>query len=367
MKKIYSIIVIIVISAIIGICLSSCVTSKTPEQALYSYIEAMGSGDAEAAFSFTFSEYEKRLDEHFGGLEYIKSVELKKTIELSIDVAKDVIRYWPPKFTKYEEIQPIFTQMDIEWEANNMAPMFGFENNKVFCVFLLAKDNGVWKIFEHINAINVNTLVEKGILPCPETVDGELSVLELRLLSERFSEYVYVLDQNGVRACCFSEVNGMFKSYYDDPKYLDLSGFLETFPKYTALIDRENEEFDVAIELLEEQFGYNFGLGESYIKKIKKKDVDEVLKKYADIIVKDLKGGLDKKIVYSEKYDSYYLLNSSVSGGHFSPESGKRDGDIYTLYEHKIIKNSEFTAKLVLKKNGDDYKILSHSLHDSML
>lgn len=79
--------------------------------------------------------------------------------------------------------------------------------------------------------------------------------------------------------------------------------------------------------------GYELGGTITPVQRLKASDVDYVLRTYADLGIKDLKN--KSGVVYSEKYDNYYIFTSDFGLGHFIPENGEIKDENLILEDEK--------------------------------
>ena len=145
-----------------------------------------------------------------------------------------------------------------------------------------------------------------------------------------------------------------FKSYYEDVTELDMGQFVYYIPRETYLTENDMEEIEElkqsGFELPFEQFETSpvpFG-------RIPYATVDNYLKTYANKSLKDMTNMGDA--IYSDKYQCFYSYASDFDPGFFNCTRGTIDGDIVTLYSD--------TAILTLKRDGDNYYIVSYIKND---
>ncbi|MBR4098539.1 MAG: hypothetical protein IKK44_00960, partial [Clostridium sp.] len=128
-------------------------------------------------------------------------------------------------------------------------------------------------------------------------------------------------------------VHCFFTSYYGHPDQINLAEFLRYFP-YSSEVTEETE-FAALKQLENWPFGADITLEEMYvpIHKYSANVVEEVLWKYAGILLDDLSGvGMDT-LCYLEEYDAYYNFTSDAGGGTFQCVRGEIQGDVVRLYE----------------------------------
>ena len=155
-----------------------------------------------------------------------------------------------------------------------------------------------------------------------------------------------------------SEISCFFTSCYDDVRELDFSNWMWYFPGDGTAAPVTEAEF----EALKNTEGFPFREVEnlasmpSPIQKDSRSSVDAVLMQYAGITTADLD---TSAVDYLPEYDAYYTYASDFGPGVFRPCYGERSGDTVTLWE---IPNGENNTsdKLVLRKNGENWQILSH-------
>ena len=162
--------------------------------------------------------------------------------------------------------------------------------------------------------------------------DGELSDLVL-------SEYNNACkstftDENGVTEA--TEISCFFTSSYYSAEDLDLANFLKYCPLGTPVTDEE--EFQEVRAAASFEFGADkLSNMPTPVWKFDRKDVDELLLKYAGITTEELSSGRDslRDTVYVESRDAYYNLTSDFGPGSFTAVSGVRQGDMVTLTDSK--------------------------------
>ena len=81
--------------------------------------------------------------------------------------------------------------------------------------------------------------------------------------------------------------------------------------------------------------------------------VNLILKEYAGITIDDLD---TSDVNYLSEYDAFYNYTSDMGYGTFTCTRGEIDGDIVRLYEE----SGYGTDMLTLRKEGDNYRIISH-------
>ncbi|MEA5011888.1 MAG: hypothetical protein VB100_09245 [Angelakisella sp.] len=141
-----------------------------------------------------------------------------------------------------------------------------------------------------------------------------------------------------------------FTSYYENVTDLDLGEFVYYIPRETYLTEKDKTE----IEALK-QSGFDLPFDEIEkspvpFGRIPYAAVDETLKTYANISLKDMTN--TGNAIYADTYESFYSYASDFGVGTFYCTNGTISGDTITLH-------SKF-ATLVLKREGDNYYIVSH-------
>lgn len=141
-----------------------------------------------------------------------------------------------------------------------------------------------------------------------------------------------------------------FTSYYKNVTDLDMGQFVYYIPRETYLTEKDEAEIE-ALKQSGAQLPFEeiknspvpFG-------RIPYATVDKYLKTYANISLKDMTNM--GNAIYSDEYKSFYSYASDFGPGFFNCTGGTIDGDIVTL-------NSD-NAVLILKRDGDNYYIVSH-------
>jgi beta-lactamase regulating signal transducer with metallopeptidase domain len=175
-----------------------------------------------------------------------------------------------------------------------------------------------------------------------------LSADELAQYNETFERLLY--DEQG-NLISVNPLSNFLTSYYDRPEDINLTEFLRYFSSDGDVADEA--EF-VALKAAENwPFGADATLDSMPvpIHKFSADTVNDALKKYTGITLKDLSGvGLDE-LIYLKEYDAYYNFTSDAGAASFTCTSGETQGDIVRLFGE--------TATLTLKKQGDGFLIVS--------
>lgn len=148
-----------------------------------------------------------------------------------------------------------------------------------------------------------------------------------------------------VNPICF-----FFTSYYENVTDLDLGEFVYYIPRETYLTEKDETEikalkqsgFDLPFDEIEKS-PVPFG-------RIAYATVEEHLKTYANVSLKDMTNM--GNAIYADAYESFYSYASDFGVGTFYCTNGTISGNTITLH-------SKF-ATLVLKREGDNYYIVSH-------
>jgi len=173
---------------------------------------------------------------------------------------------------------------------------------------------------------------------------------EIALVNEVFAPLIYDKQGNviGVNPwSCF------FTSYYDDVRQLDFGAFLRYFPGDSS------EAGDAEFEVLKSVDVWPFKQVETRekmpvpIHKYPSRLINLVLDEYAGITLDDLD---TSKVAYLPEYDAYYNYTSDFGPGMFVCTRGEVEGNVVRLYAEY----SKSTVLLTLRKEGDQYRIVSH-------
>jgi len=129
-----------------------------------------------------------------------------------------------------------------------------------------------------------------------------------------------------------TEISCFFTSYYSAPTEINLVEFLSYCPAGETLEGDDEEELQAVDAALTPECGFASGnLASDFpIRRIYKKDVTSLLKKYANITADDLSN--TEGTLYLEEYDAYYTFTSDFSPGSFVPSGGERLGDTITFW-----------------------------------
>lgn len=158
-----------------------------------------------------------------------------------------------------------------------------------------------------------------------------------------------------------AEISCFFTSYYASPEALDLGAFLRYCPGSRLLEDEDAEEFQAVI--LASGMPLTDPLPSQYfvpVHRYCREDVSALLKKYANITVKDLiqtDGAL-----YLKEYDAYYTFTSDFAPGYFQCVAGQRSGNTIQLWSESDEDGSR--EVLTVQKKGEAYYIFSFLRED---
>lgn len=176
-----------------------------------------------------------------------------------------------------------------------------------------------------------------------------LTAEELEQYNKDFEPLLY--DEQG-NPISVNPLSQFFTSYYSRPEDLNLAEFLRYFPEGEDVTDET--EFE-ALKVAESwPFGADVTLDGMPvpIRKFSADTVNDALEKYAGITLKDLSSVGADELIYLKAYDAYYNFTSDAGAASFVCVSGETQGDIVRLYGK--------AATLTLKKQGDDFLIVSH-------
>jgi hypothetical protein len=174
-----------------------------------------------------------------------------------------------------------------------------------------------------------------------------LTADEVAQYNKTFEQILYDAKGNpGLNPLC-----PFLTSYYDKPEDMNLLEFLRYFPSEKDVTDQT--EF----EALKAHDNWSFGPKATLdtmpvpIHRIPAVSVNDAMKKYAGITLKDLSGVGTKGVKYLKQYDAYYTFTSDFGPGFFSCTRGEKQGDIVRLYGE--------TATLTLKIKGGGFLFVS--------
>ncbi len=325
-------------------------------------------------FSKDEREEVERLNAWYEGPHYLGRVSISDPIKIDNDVALEQMWFLDGLVENHDAVETYLAEVDYslpdideeklaEGDYNWIGLPFDYPKSR-YLAFIMVEDGDEWKIDSIQKPAVLSPLVEKGILPYEETRDGELNALDLQLFEEMFSGIVYSKDEEGLEKD-LSEVNGFFRSFYSEPKEIDLEEFIRYFGIRSWLTENsDSEELEEIGRLYKEKTGGDLADQLVFTPAVKynKSDVDKVLMKYADITSDDLDQGSFSDLLYSEKYEAFYNFTSDFGPGMFSPDEGYVDDGKYTFIEHNNYdreKGEYYDIQTVFKRVGDDYKILS--------
>lgn len=170
----------------------------------------------------------------------------------------------------------------------------------------------------------IETLYRKAFLGIKADEDRTLSGEELKVISQVFEPLLPLdLDEpNDVRA---NTLCNFLYACYGDVKNMKLDDFIWYFGIGETLMKgnpRDEEEFAELKRMKIDMIG-DSNLGETItpIQRIRGEDIEDILRTYANIGIKDLT--YRTVAVYSEKYDNYYIFTSDFGLSHFEPISGE--------------------------------------------
>ena len=138
---------------------------------------------------------------------------------------------------------------------------------------------------------------------------------------------------------------------YNDPKEIDLDGFINYFP--SKVLEENSDEFKTTLEKLKKLDSFSeFELSAKLMPlvEIDKNLVDATLKKYAGIVSDDVKS--KDKCLYLKENNAYYTFVSDVAIGTFYPTEGEIKGN------DLVLKNNY--ATLTLENKDGNYFIKSY-------
>lgn len=138
---------------------------------------------------------------------------------------------------------------------------------------------------------------------------------------------------------------------YNDPKEIDLDGFINYFP--SKVLEENSDEFKTTLEKLKKLDNFSefeFSSKNMPLVEIDKNLVDATLEKYAGIVSDDVKS--KDKCLYLKENNAYYTFVSDVSIGTFVPEEGEIKGN-------DLILKSD-SATLTLENKDGRYFVKSY-------
>lgn len=154
----------------------------------------------------------------------------------------------------------------------------------------------------------------------------------------------------------FDEIKNITSNFfkagrYNDPKEIDLDGFIKYFPSKNY--EENSDELKAIIEKLKKLDSFSefeFSSKNMPLVEIDKNLVDATLKKYAGIVSDDVKS--KEKCLYLKENNAYYTFVSDVAIGTFYPNEGEIKGN------DLILKNNY--ATLTLENKDGNYFIKSY-------
>ena len=150
----------------------------------------------------------------------------------------------------------------------------------------------------------------------------------------------------------FNPIWCFFTSFYDDPKFLNLTEFLADFP-YRE--DTTAEEFESlkAMEDFPFQSISTLGGMPVPIHRLSAQTVNEVLQRYTGVSLSELEdaGKSNSRLLYLKEFDAYYNFTSDAGGGLLNIVRGEKRGNEVILYSDNAV--------LTLRKSGENYFIQS--------
>lgn len=179
--------------------------------------------------------------------------------------------------------------------------------------------------------------------------DGEISENMITYFNEIFSPTVKV-SPGHIKS---TEISCFFTSFYDDPKNIDIYEFLKYCPLGTLVEDEA--EFQKIKEISNSEFlSDSLNKMNTPVWRYRKKDLDDLLTKYAGITSNDLTGkGMEKEmLIYADATDSYYNFTSDMGAGSFEVVRGEKANGVYHLW-------NKIGNCLTLRRANDGLKILS--------
>ena len=154
----------------------------------------------------------------------------------------------------------------------------------------------------------------------------------------------------------FDEIKNITSNFfkagsYNDPKEIDLDGFIKYFPSKNY--EENSDEHKAIIEKLKKLDSFSefeFSSKNMPLVEIDKNLVDATLEKYAGIVSDDVKN--KEKCLYLKENNAYYTFVSDVAIGTFYPNEGEIKGN------DLVLKNNY--ATLTLENKDGNYFIKSY-------
>lgn len=182
------------------------------------------------------------------------------------------------------------------------------------------------------------------------SVGTPLNAEQIAQINEAFSPILYDRQGNPIGTnpwSCF------FTSYYDNVRNLNFEEFMYYFPGDGSKASESEFEALKSVDVWPFKEVETLGAMPVPVHKYPARLVNLVLGEYAGITTDDLD---TSKVAYLAEYDAYYNYTSDYGPGMFVCTRGETEGDIVRLYEE----TPNGTDMLTLRKNGTNYRIISH-------
>lgn len=178
---------------------------------------------------------------------------------------------------------------------------------------------------------------------------------EIAQVNEAFGPMVYDKQENPIGVTPWS---CFFTSYYDDVRQMDFEEFLRYFPGDGSKVSDAEFEALKSVDVWPFQQVETMDKMPVPIHKYPSRLINQVLGEYAGITLDDLD---TSKVAYLAEYDAYYNYTSDFGPGIFVCTRGEVEGDTVRLYrDGKFRDGRDWTVLLTLRKDGDQYRVVSH-------
>ncbi|MGN0629004.1 MAG: M56 family metallopeptidase [Oscillospiraceae bacterium] len=166
-------------------------------------------------------------------------------------------------------------------------------------------------------------------------------------------------DENGIPTA--TPISCFFTSYYTKPQDIDLAEFLRCCP-IAGTVSSQAELEELRTSEYYPLGSAPLGAADRPVNKFTAGSVNLLLQQYTGVSLSELidAGKSSEELIYVEKYDSYYnFFAKDLYPGTFNCTRGEIEGDEIRLYSDLADGN---TALLTLRKEGENYLIVSHVL-----
>lgn len=194
---------------------------------------------------------------------------------------------------------------------------------------------------ETVTPTETPATVTPTLEPTPAPVRGDLTQEEIDRANEAF--YWEQITAEGYRTS--SDINGFFRSYYEDVRKMNFGAFINYYPVDSE--DMSDEEWEKVYAISK--------FNEIPAHRVRRERVDETLQKYAGITTAELDTSEE---IYLEDYESWYYYASDFDPGMFVCQGGRIEGDTVILWTGE--EQAGIGRELTLQKVGENWYIKSH-------